>query len=896
MKEDRSQKILVVDDSLTIRMQIKDLLESNGFEVILAGGGEQCLNILAETKPDVILLDVIMPDIDGITVLKKIRSNQQISDIPIFILTGVTDVENKVSGLNAGADDYLTKPFEVEELVARVNVILRNRELQMHLDNALKMAESANKAKSDFLANMSHEIRTPMNAIIGMTHLLLKTGLDEKQFDYASKVKISAESLLGIINDILDFSKIEAGKLDIETVDFNLNEILSNLSSLIGMKTQEKDLELVFSLDSKIHTDLIGDPLRLGQILLNLANNAVKFTDEGEIIVIVELLEETASDVLLRFSVKDTGIGLTDEQKEKLFQSFQQADSSTTRKYGGTGLGLAISKQLSEMMGGTIGVQSELGVGSTFYFTARLGKQQTKIRERNVIPDAIKQLKVLVVDDNDVSRKVLEHYLESFFFNVESSASGQEALRAVQQLKRNGQRGVDLIFMDWQMPVMDGIETSKRILEDPDLVPHPKIIMATAYGREDVMKQAVDIGLSGFLLKPVTESMIYDVVVDAFKATDTCEGKPVDRQPEKMPEGFESIRGARILLVEDNQINQQLASELLQDEGFTVEIAENGKVAFERIAQNTREDCFDIVLMDLQMPVMGGIESTQKIRQWERENQMCPVPVVAMTADAMTGVRQRVHEAGMNDYISKPIEPQALFATLLNWVIPGQRKILPDCWKKRQTTESAQNGEKQLPDLPGIDTVTGMSRVNNKKNLYLDILKKFVAQFKRFSAEIQEYVDARDWESAFRLAHTLKGVAGNIGADELQQAVKAVEVALKHQNLVQLPAHLAAVAAPLTTVLTGIEESMVLTTANEEEMAITGPVDVESLLALLEMLRNKVVRSAPKASKELMKQVMMQPLPEELWERFNQLASMISGYKFKEALTTIDVLIEQIEK
>ena len=330
------QKILVVDDSLTIRMQIKDLLESNGFEVILAGGGEQCLNILAETKPDVILLDVIMPDIDGITVLKKIRSNQKIYDIPIFILTGITDVENKVSGLNAGADDYLTKPFEVEELVARVNVILRNRELQMHLDNALKMAESANKAKSDFLANMSHEIRTPMNAIIGMTHhLLLKTGLDEKQFDYASKVKISAESLLGIINDILDFSKIEAGKLDIETVDFNLNEILSNLSSLIGMKTQEKDLELIFSLDSKIHTDLIGDPLRLGQILLNFANNAVKFTDEGEIIVIVELLEESASDVLLRFSVKDTGIGLTDEQKKKLFQPFQQADSSTTRKYGG---------------------------------------------------------------------------------------------------------------------------------------------------------------------------------------------------------------------------------------------------------------------------------------------------------------------------------------------------------------------------------------------------------------------------------------------------------------------------------------------------------------------------------------------------------------------------------
>ncbi|MEJ2284348.1 MAG: PAS domain S-box protein, partial [Desulfobacterales bacterium] len=494
------------------------------------------------------------------------------------------------------------------------------------LDEEKAKAEEATRAKSDFLANMSHEIRTPMNAVIGMAHLALKTELTPKQQDYLNKIQSSANSLLGIINDILDFSKIEAGKLDMEAVEFDLLETLDNVANVITVKAQEKEnLEVLFYLEPQVPNFLVGDSLRLNQILVNLGNNAVKFTEQGEIVLSARVIEKSDDKVSLQFSVRDTGIGMTAEQQNKLFQAFSQADTSTTRKYGGTGLGLTISKRLVNMMGGEIWTESESGKGTTFHFTADFGLGKETVKKRFEPSPDLRGLKVLVVDDNATSREILQDILESFSFDVFLSASGKEALEEIE--RADNDEPFELVIMDWKMPGMDGIEASRRIKNNRNLTKIPAVVLVTAYGREEVMRQADEIGLDGFLLKPVNSSVMFDAIMQGL-GKEVQDVARAGRKKEQSNAELSAISGARVLLVEDNEINQQVAQEILQGAGLIVTVANNGQEGLDAARQND----YDIILMDVQMPVMDGYTATTRIRKWEggmRNEGKDPIPIIA---------------------------------------------------------------------------------------------------------------------------------------------------------------------------------------------------------------------------------------------------------------------------
>ncbi|MGL1891792.1 MAG: response regulator [Spirochaetaceae bacterium] len=738
---------------------------------------------------------------------------------------------------------------------------------QQGLELAKDEAEAATRAKSDFLANMSHEIRTPMNAILGLDHLLLKTELNRKQKDYAEKINGAAKNLLGIINDILDFSKIEAGKLDIEKIPFFLNSVMSSLADMIGDKASSKGVELIFNQESAIPNDLIGDPLRLGQILLNLSNNAVKFTESGEIEVATKLVKQVENSVMLRFEVRDTGIGLTGEQINKLFTSFSQADSSTTRKYGGTGLGLTISKRLSEMMGGEIGVNSEHGEGSTFYFTALLEIGEKK--EVKATPVELKGLKVLVVDDNETSREVLGIYLKEMNFEVTGVESGDLALREIIKSKAEGSRVYDLVLMDYQMPGMNGIEASKKIKTELENVEIPQIVMVTSFGREEIIHEAQDIGLQGFLVKPVSPSMLLDTIMNVFgKSTNLLTN---DYKKDEKPENFDDIRGAKILLVEDNDINQQVAKELIEQEGFYIDIADNGQIG----ANMALEGDYELVLMDLQMPVMGGYESTELIRKTFTQDRL---PIIAMTADAMTGVRDKVIEVGMNDYITKPINTTELWNTLAAWIKPKKR-IIPDYYT--ENIESSNNDKEEDLVLPKIDTEQGLNRVGGNRKLYKKLLKQFATDYKEFENDIKAITDKENREEAIRAAHTIKGVSANLGGEELQKLSAVLEKEFKEDG--DWLQALKTILPVLNQMINGVNENISTEVEVSAEVKnITDDELKESLQSAIGFLEKR----KPKPAVEILEKLSHSKIEEAL--------KFLSKYKMKEAKMILEEILNSI--
>ncbi|MFC7552345.1 response regulator [Pseudoroseomonas wenyumeiae] len=722
----------------------------------------------------------------------------------------------------------------------RDEILLSNEMLERRVEERTQEARAASVAKSLFLANMSHEIRTPMNAILGFSHLALRTDLTPKQRDYLLKIKSASSALLGLINDILDFSKIEAGKLSLERTPFNLRASLESVSSIAAVRALEKGVALRFDIAPDLPATLIGDLLRFNQVLLNLVSNGIKFTEQGEVVVALRVIDRRGADMTIEVLVRDTGIGMSAEQQAKLFQSFSQADSSTTRRFGGTGLGLAISRQLVELMGGHIEVASQPGQGSTFRFTIRMAAGEENTLPAFLPPEDLKRLRVLIVDDDAGSQEILREIFATWAIRADCASSAEQAFRMLEQAAARGSI-YDLVLMDWKMPGTDGMEAARQIQRRAGQGPVPTVMMVSAYGREEAMLEAEAAGTSAFLVKPVEADMLLDTISSIFidGRLPAARAQPASAQ-EALPRVAPEFRGARVLLAEDNEINCEVAVEILTDAGLVVEIARNGRAACDILLSEGAR--FDAVLMDVQMPEMDGIEATTRIRQHIPADRL---PIIAMTAHAYEQERQRCFAAGMNDHVTKPVDPAWLVATLNRWLKPVSSPAAA-----APVPQAAALPVTDLPEvLPPFDLSRALVRVNGKRALLRKLIIDFGRNFADAAATLRQQAEDGALDDARRTAHTLKGVAASLEAGEVAAAASALEDALARHDSSGLVALLSRLEAALYPALAASRSLVV--EAPPAAPAAPARLDYSAVLPALADLREQLQRRSLRARRTL---------------------------------------------